>query len=360
MCIRDSSEGDLLSDRPPESPRRELDSYLGRNNDSSAALASLSPALLEFDSQQIVLERPVNDTLVELEPQYAPASLSPSVPLHDDHPVLTTTTSTFTTGKTTATPQEQLASLRDLYKGLTGNIIKEGPPSALYLGVYESVKHSLLAHVPSAEAYLLLVYLASGAVGELVGSVVRAPAEAVKSLVQADDPSSSDATYTAPTALSTRAAAQQILGTPEGRANIIRAWSASIWRDVPFGAIQLAIFEVVKAYILNNPNIVDFDSSTLFAEAIIGAFAGGCGSFVTNPADVVTTRIITQCSGNEDEECQPLGVVGMAQQIYEEGGLGAFFTGWQARVGYWAPSISIFLTCYCSVRQAGVHHELFT
>ena len=54
-----------------------------------------------------------------------------------------------------------------------------------------------------------------------------------------------------------------------------------------------AIFELTKTYILNNPD-VDFDSSTLLAEAIIGAFAGGWGALLTAPFDVITTRIITQ------------------------------------------------------------------
>jgi hypothetical protein len=39
------------------------------------------------------------------------------------------------------------------------------------------------------------------------------------------------------------------LDLPEGRKNVVRAWrQASVWRDVPFGAIQLAMFELVKAY----------------------------------------------------------------------------------------------------------------
>jgi len=168
--------------------------------------------------------------------------------------------------------EEMQASQEDggfltLYEGLTGNILKEGPPSALYLGVYESVKYTLQPQI--APAYLLGVYLISGAAGEMVGSVVRAPAEAIKCLVQ------SKAVDTA------FQAASRVLGTAEGRANVLRAWSASLWRDVPFGAIQLAIFELVKAYILNNPDI-DFDSSTLRAEAIIGAFAGGCGAFLVS------------------------------------------------------------------------------
>ena len=239
-----------------------------------------------------------------------------------------------------------------LYEGLTGNIWKEGPPSALYLGVYETVKASLLMQLSNPQ-YLLFVYLLAGAAGEMVGSVVRAPAEAVKSLVQSKS------------AGSALEAAQRVLGTPEGRQNVLRAWSASIGRDVPFGAIQLATFELVKAAILNNPNI-DFDSSTLASEAIIGAFAGACGAFITTPTDVITTRIITQSAGGasdsndeDNTDAQPLGVIDMGKKIYREEGIEAFFTGWTARVGYWAPAISIFLTCYCSVRQAGVQNDIF-
>ena len=86
------------------------------------------------------------------------------------------------------------------------------------------------------------------------------------------------------------------------------------------------------------------------------------GLLLTNPADVITTRIITSEStaaeGSENEEA-PLNVFGWAQKIYAEEGFGAFWVGWQARVGYWAPAISIFLTCYCSVRQAGIKYDWF-
>lgn len=243
----------------------------------------------------------------------------------------------------------------DLYEGLTGNLFKEVPPSAVYLGVYETVKYALAPKV--APAYLLCVYLVAGAAGETVGSFIRAPAEAVKSLVQSKAKDN---------ALD---AAKSVLGTHDGRVNVLRAWSASIGRDVPFGAIQLAAFETIKAAILNSPNI-EIDSSTLLSEAVIGAFAGGLGAFVTNPADVITTRIITQDptggssggdggSGEENNENAPLGVIGMGKKIYDEDGFGAFFAGWEARVGYWAPAISIFLTCYCSVRQAGISYDLF-
>jgi hypothetical protein len=145
-------------------------------------------------------------------------------------------------------------NIMSLYEGLSGNILKEGPPSALYLGVYESVKYSLLPLF--GLQYRLLIYLAAGAAGEIVGSIVRAPAEAIKSTIQSGiAPSFMDATA-------------QIFGTAESRKNVVRAWSSSVWRDVPFGAIQLAIFELTKTYILNNPDI-DFDSSSCFQRLLL-------------------------------------------------------------------------------------------
>ena len=54
-----------------------------------------------------------------------------------------------------------------------------------------------------------------------------------------------------------------------------------------------------------------------------------------------------ESSGNlyDDGEgdTKPLGVIGMGKRVYEEGGPAAFSVVWQARVGYRAPAISIFV-----------------
>merc|ERR1719217_2042438 len=63
-------------------------------------------------------------------------------------------------------PQEEegwsLEGYLSLYQGLAGALLKEGPPSAVYLGVYEAVKSNLLA-TPNFSPYPLLVYLIAGA-----------------------------------------------------------------------------------------------------------------------------------------------------------------------------------------------------
>ena len=173
---------------------------------------------------------------------------------------------------------------------------------------------------------------------------------------------------------------RNVLLDGDGRANVLRAWTASIFRDVPFGGIQLAVFEGVKAALINGQSSVNVDS--LAAEAVIGAFAASVGSFVTTPPDVVTVRILTQKTGGTEYDGEVseeawrspapptptrsasprrrlVGFGEMAANVFEEGGAGAFLTGWQARVGYWAPAIGIFLSCYCFIRQLAVTQEFF-
>jgi hypothetical protein len=179
-------------------------------------------------------------------------------------------------------------------------------------------------------------YLIAGAVGELIGSVLRVPAEAVKSTQQSKED------------ISLSEAMSLNFGTAEGRANCVAAWTVAVTRDVPFGAIQIALFEALKIY-LSGVADPPFDGDSFVGEAILGAFGGGVGAFISAPMDVVVVRLIKQQAAGEAEK---LGAVGMAKLVYEEGGAAAFFRGSGERVLYWAPAIGIFLTAYCRIRHA--------
>jgi hypothetical protein len=51
----------------------------------------------------------------------------------------------------------------------------------------------------------------------------------------------------------------------------------------------------LKTYIIQSPNL-NFDTDTIYAEALLGAAGGLVGSVTSAPADVLVTRIITQAS----------------------------------------------------------------
>jgi len=178
-------------------------------------------------------------------------------------------------------------------------------------------------------------------VGELAGSVVRAPSEAAKSRLQSG------------LADTVGDAVRQVISDAEGRQRTVRAWSSSLLRDVPMGAIQIAIFEYLKAYLIQSPDI-SVDTNTLAAEAAFGAIGGLIGAVLTTPADVVTTRIMTESEEAAADGTPPVGPLEVARQIYATEGLGGFGKGTLARGLYWAPAIGIFLSLYCSLRQVAL------
>lgn len=164
------------------------------------------------------------------------------------------------------------AGLLSLYDGILPNLVKEGPPLALYLGIYEALKATLMQ--TDLREQPVLCYLVAGAAGELIGSVLRVPAEAIKSTQQSN------------AAMTLGEAAAVNFADAKGRENTFKAWQVAVVRDVPFGAIQIALFEALKIWLAGMDNPV-IDGDSLWGEAVLGAFGGAVGSFVSAPADVV-------------------------------------------------------------------------
>ena len=244
-----------------------------------------------------------------------------------------------------------------LYDGLGPNLAKEGVPLTLYLGVYETVKLSLLDNTAFFNEHVILCYLLAGGCGEFIASIIRVPAEAVKSRTQTG--------ATIPEAI------QSNFKSARGRENIFKTWTVAVVRDIPFGAIQIALFESLKL-VLTSQEHAPFDPNSLLGEAILGACGGIAGSLSVTPLDVVVTRLIQQMesadaaqdsilmSQEEGEAMTPAmernsnvdGPFEMVQKIYAEGGAGAFWSGAQERVLYWGPAVAIFLSAYCRIRQS--------
>ena len=166
-----------------------------------------------------------------------------------------------------------------LYDGLGPNLAKEGVPLTLYLGVYETVKLSLLDNTAFFNEHVILCYLLAGGCGEFIASLIRVPAEAVKSRTQTG--------ATIPEAI------QSNFKSARGRENIFKTWTVAVVRDIPFGAIQIALFESLKL-VLTSQEHAPFDPNSLLGEAILGACGGIAGSLSVTPLDVVVTRLIQQ------------------------------------------------------------------
>ena len=274
--------------------------------------------ILEAQSQSSSLIQPLSNSSPPLESSTA---LSATSAVYNERPMLIP-----------ANPRRALEEFGSLYDGILPNIVKEGPPSALYLGLYES-SIILLQKYPFFTDHKIIMYLLAGAIGEVAGSIVRAPAEAVKTRVQSGDITLGDAL-------------QSVFFTQKGRENTYKAWSSSIFRDVPAGGIQIAIFEALKLFLLDAPYF-DIDPDTLLSECILGGIGGATGTYITTPFDRITTMIIS--SGEEG-----LSMMDAAKKIWSEQGTGGFFVGSRERASYWFFAVGIFLGVYCFLRQAGI------
>lgn len=226
-----------------------------------------------------------------------------------------------------------------LYDGLSSNLFKEGIPLALYLGLYEYAKDILL-QVDVMRPHPIVIYLIAGGFGEFFASILRLPAEAVKNGTQIG--------MSIPEALETN------ILSPAARKNLFKCWKVALLRDIPFGGIQLAVFEYLKL-LLVVASIQALDPDAPLTEALFGAFGGICGAFFTTPVDVVITRMINERKSNADaglpEDAPGTSPIDTALGVYSDSGLPGFFVGAKERVLYWGPAISIFLTVYCRIRQ---------
>ena len=231
----------------------------------------------------------------------------------------------------TNTPPGNLELLSSLYDGIGAGIAKEAPASALYLGIYESAR-AVLTTFPFFQQHILLSYLFAGSIGEFIGSMSRSPAEAIKTRIQTGE-------------YNLKEAIENIFFTPEGRKNTFDAWCAGLFRDIPHGSTQIAVFEFSKILIVNSA--ADIDVNTLFSEAVLGGLGGGLGAFISTPSDVVVVNVMT--SMNEGGGTRsPKDIL---TKLWDEDGVGGLFSGFKERISYWTIAIGIFLPAYCSLRQ---------
>ena len=138
------------------------------------------------------------------------------------------------------------------------------------------MKLYLLDNTTFFNEHVILCYLVAGGCGEFIASFIRAPAEAVKSRTQ--------------TGATISEAMQSNFQQARGRENMYRTWTVAIFRDIPFGAIQIALFESLKLF-LTSQEQAPFDPNSLFGEAVLGACGGIVGSLCVTPLDVVMPPI---------------------------------------------------------------------
>jgi hypothetical protein len=213
---------------------------------------------------------------------------------------------------------------RGLYSGVTPAILGSFPGTIIFFGTYEYSKRHLidfgvrqpLAYLASGRLGHALkcskLYLSSlGFIADLAASIVYVPSEVLKTRLQLQGRYNNPFFSSGYNYRSTLDAARTIVRT-EGFAALFYGYKATIFRDLPFSAIQFALYEQEQKWAKQWVGSRDIG---LGLEILTGATAGGMAGILTCPLDVVKTRIQTQINPNHSMAPVPVPVPSKATNL---------------------------------------------
>lgn len=175
---------------------------------------------------------------------------------------------------------------KGLYGGVKPAFLGSFSGTVLFFGTYEWSKRWLIDSgvAPSVS------YFTAGLIADVAAAPAYVPSEVLKTRLQLQGRYNNPYFHSGYNYRSTMHAARTIV-RQEGFAALFYGYKATLWRDLPFSALQFAFYEeergLAKRYVGSN-NI------GLPLEILTAASAGGMAGVITCPLDVVKTRIQTQ------------------------------------------------------------------
>lgn len=175
---------------------------------------------------------------------------------------------------------------RGLYGGVLPAFLGSFGGTVIFFGCYEwSKRYMVDIGITPAVAYF-----SSGFVADLAASPLYVPTEVLKTRLQLQGRYNNPYFFSGYNYRSTFHALRTIYRT-EGFRELFSGYKATLFRDLPFSALQFAFYEqeqkMAKSY-------VGGKDIGLPLEILTGASAGGMAGVLTCPMDVVKTRIQTE------------------------------------------------------------------
>ena len=207
--------------------------------------------------------------------------------------------------------------LPGLYKGLSASLLRQATYSMTRFGVYGPIKDSITGKdkTPSAWQKLMAGMLA-GAVGAIVGN----PADLTMVRMQADGRVAPEQRYNY-TSVGNGLAR---IVREEGVLNLWRGSQPTIVRAMLVTAAQLGAYDQFKYLLLGRYKLFS-DGLALHIVASFGA--GFVAAVVTNPVDVVKTRIMNQGTVAAGQTPKYAGMLDCFVKIARQEGFGGFYKG---------------------------------
>ena len=242
------------------------------------------------------------------------------------------------------------------YAGLGVAAIGAMPSVGLYFGIYSYSKGILgpflqeqfgtknTTEYKNRDAFLRTVTIAtSAAIGNTVASISRVPYEVLKQKLQMNQYPN---TWVAITSMITSSNGKSLTIKPFFPLGGI---SSQMARDIPYAIFTLLTYEYLRDNWVSKHENTSSKSklaSGWWKDMVAGAVAGGVGSYLTNPMDVIKTRLQTSNKIGDTSIVAYTGVWDCAQKIYLEEGPRAFLKGSIPRLMHKVPANAIFFLSY--------------
>ncbi|KAK4112282.1 mitochondrial carrier [Canariomyces notabilis] len=175
---------------------------------------------------------------------------------------------------------------RGLYGGWIPALCGSFPATMLFFGSYEYSKRRLLEYGVQPH----LAYLTAGFIGDFAACTVYVPSEVLKTRLQLQGRYNNPYFNSGYNYKGTVDAFRTIIRT-EGVSALFYGYGATLWRDLPFSALQFMFYEQNQSWARQWKGSRDIGWEL---ELLTGAAAGGLAGTMTCPLDVVKTRLQTQ------------------------------------------------------------------
>ena len=207
-----------------------------------------------------------------------------------------------------------------LWSGLSPTLVLAVPTTVIYFTTYEQLKLKLANSIGRPENHMTAISLTSGGLARTVACVIVNPLELIRTKMQSQKMAFIDVRK-----------ALQVTFRSEGTIGLWKGVTASLLRDVPFSAVYWPCYEYLR------PSEYNFSQMS-----VAGAVAGSVAAAVTNPMDVIKTRIQIEL-GEKGVRMTNSKVV---QEIIQSHGIKGLWTGLAPRLLKVAPACAIMISSY--------------
>eukprot|EP00941_MAST-03F_sp_MAST-3F-sp1_P001332 g1332.t1 len=251
--------------------------------------------------------------------------------------------------------------IRGLFAGVSATLLASIPSSAIYFATYESVKTSGITLAPDCP--MPIIHACAGLSSELFSSIVTVPCEVVKCRLQlGSDPAKVSGGWTnfhlnkiakGNSSIQKKnysGVFDALLSVTrrEGLRGLYSGYGPCLITDCTYSALQFVLYEKLKKILQKKRNIYESENATLQVQdtLFVGAVSGGIAGALSNPLDVITTRLMVQ-----GEKKVYRNAVHCCMSMLKKEGPQSLLRGLIPRVIHIAPMASITFAVYEQIKS---------